>query len=234
MIRTNLSTRPFYNERVVRSWLLGAALVVVAATTFNVTRLLYYSHSDTEREGTASRDEALAAELRRSAARLRGSVDAKLIDRASLEAREANELIDRRTFSWTELFNRFEATLPEEVRITSIRPHLDRDRGMVVSMIVIARNVDDVNQFMDSLLATNAFTELQSREEHMTDTGQLQSALEGVYRPRSSSGQPAPASGSPAAYAPSPAPEAAAATDREAPARSEESGSTPAPGRGTR
>ena len=233
MIRTNLSTRPFYNERVVRLWLLVAALVVVAATGVNVTSLLRYSHSDTEREIAASRDGALAAELRGSAGRLRASVDAKLVDRASLEAREANELIDRRTFSWTELFNRFEATLPEAVRITSIRPRLDRDRGMIVSVIVIARNVDDVNQFMDSLLATSAFSELQSREEHMTETGQLQAVLEGLYRPRSGSGQPVPVASPSAKHAPSPAPQAAAATDREAPARPEEDSSTRAAGRGT-
>ena len=39
-------------------------------------------------------------------------------------AREANLLIDRRTFSWTELFNQFEATLPADVRISTITPHI--------------------------------------------------------------------------------------------------------------
>ena len=121
MIRTNLSTRPFYNERIVHVWLAVLALVVVAATAFNFSRVLRYSRSDTRLATQASRDEARAAELRQQAARLRASVDPKQVDFASAEARQANDLIDRRTFSWTELFNRFETTLPADVRITSVR-----------------------------------------------------------------------------------------------------------------
>ncbi len=62
MIRTNLSTRPFYNEGAVRSWLAILAIVAVAATIFNVSRVLRYSRSDTELATQASRDEARAAE----------------------------------------------------------------------------------------------------------------------------------------------------------------------------
>src|SRR5258708_21330922 len=126
MIRTNLSTRPFYNEGAVRLWLLVLAIAVVLATVFNVTRLLQYSRSDTELAAQASRDEARTADLRASAAELRASVDVRQIAEASNEARVANDLIDRRTFSWTELFNRFEATLPAEVRITAVRPRIER------------------------------------------------------------------------------------------------------------
>ena len=133
MIRGNLATRPFYNERAVHLWLLVAALVVVAATLFNVVQMLRYSRSDTELARQAANDEARATELRAEAARLRATVDAKQIERASLEARQANELIDRRTFSWTALLNEFEATLPPDVRITSFRPRIDPKRGNVVT-----------------------------------------------------------------------------------------------------
>lgn len=81
MIRTNLSTRPFYNERVVRLWLLIAAVLVAAVTLFNVSSVLYYSRLDTERETQIARDEAQAEELRRSAAKLRAGVNTSEIDR---------------------------------------------------------------------------------------------------------------------------------------------------------
>ena len=122
VIRTNLSTRPFYNESAVRLWLTILAILAVAATLFNGSRVLRYSRSDTALATQASRDEARAAEVRATAVRLRASVDTKQVDAASMEARQANDLIDRRTFSWTELFNRLETTLPPEVRITSVRP----------------------------------------------------------------------------------------------------------------
>ena len=184
MIRTNLSTRPFYNERVVRLWLLAFGVLVVAASIFNVTRIIHYSRSDTELATQASRDEARAAELRASAARLRASVDLKQVDYASSEARRANDLIDRRTFSWTELFNRFEATLPEDVRITSVRHKLEK-RGFVMTIAVVSTDVDQVNQFMENLERTGAFADLLVSEEHFNEHGQLEASLTTLYLPTS-------------------------------------------------
>jgi type IV pilus assembly protein PilN len=181
VIRTNLSTRPFYNEGAVRSWLAVLAILAVAATVFNVFRVVGYSRSDTELATQASRDEVRAAEIRATAAKLRASVDIKQVDVASGEARQANELIDRRTFSWTELFNRLETTLPPEVRITSVRPRLDRDRRIMLTISVLARGVDDVNEFMERLEATGAFANVLSRDEKITDSGQLLASLECEY-----------------------------------------------------
>ena len=198
MIRNNLSTRPFYNTAAVRLWVGLAALVVIAATVFNVTQVLRYSNSNTELVTRASNDEARAAELRRNAQRLRSSVDVAQVDTVSADARQANDLIDRRTFSWTELFNRFERTLPDDVRITAVRPTVDKDRRIVLTVDVLARGVDDVNQFMENLDATNAFSDLRSRAEQTTEDGQIESALEMVYRPGQASDQQpaaAPAAG---------------------------------------
>ena len=181
MIRTNLSTRPFYNERSVRTLLLIVAVLVVAATAFNVSRVVGYSRSDTRLATQASRDEARAADLRQQAARLRASVDPKQVDFASADARQANDLIDRRTFSWTELFNQFETTLPDEVRITSVKPRSDRTHGTVLLITVVARGVDDVSMFMANLEATGAFTNLRPAEEHINERGELESVLETAY-----------------------------------------------------
>jgi Tfp pilus assembly protein PilN len=183
VIRTNLSTRPFYNERAVHTWLLLIALIVLAATVFNVTRVLQYSRSDTKLAGEASRDETRANELRQQAFRLRATVDPKQIDFASNEARQANDLIDRRTFSWTELFNRFETTLPDDVRITAVRPQLDKQRGIVLSIAVIARSNEDISAFMDRLKETGVFPEVQPIEEHPDESGAWQASLESIYAP---------------------------------------------------
>ena len=189
MIRTNLSTRPFYNERIVRLWLGAIALAVVAATAFNVSRVLRYSRRDTRLVTQASRDETRAADLHRQALRLRGSVDPKQVDYAAADARQANELIDRRTFSWTELFNRFEITLPDEVRIASVRPRVDRDHGFVLVINVTARSVDDVSAFIVNLENTGAFMNIRPADERTDEAGMLQSSLEAVYLP--TAGKPA-------------------------------------------
>ena len=196
MIRTNLSSRPFYNERAVRLVLLGAGLVVLAATLFNVTRILQLSRQDTQLATQAASDEARARDLVAAAARRRAAVDPRALELASVEARQANELIDRRTFSWTELFNRFETTEPDEVRITAVRPRLDPKRGTVVTITIMARTVEDVNQFIDRLEATGAFTQLVRLDEHIDESQQnlWQATLEGLYK--SGAAQP-PVEGTP-------------------------------------
>jgi len=192
VIHTNLSTKPFYNERRVQTLLVIVAVLVVAATSFNVSRVVGYSRSDTRLATQASRDEARAADLRKQAARLRASVDPKQVDFASADARQANDLIDRRTFSWTELFNQFERTLPDEVRITSVKPHADPIHGTVIRINVVARGVDDVSSFMANLEATGAFTNLRPAEEHINEHGELESALETAYTPAAAKPRAAP------------------------------------------
>ena len=183
MIRTNLSTRPFYNERAVHVWLVIVLVAVLAAAGFNLSRITRYSRSDTRLATQASHDEARAAALHKEALQLRASVDPRQVDVASAEARQANDLIDRRTFSWTDLFNRFETTLPDDVRIAAVRPKLDRARGIVLTISVVARSVDDVGLFMERLEGTGAFANLRPTEEHFNEQGQLESVLEMSYVP---------------------------------------------------
>ena len=189
MIRGNLATRPFYNEPAVRFWLLALAALVVVATVFNIGQMIRYSRSDTELARQAANDETRAAELRAEAARLRATVDTRQIEVASVEARHANQLIDRRTFSWTALWNEFEATLPPNVRITSFQPRTDPKRGNVVTVSLIARDVDDVQQFMDNLEKTGAFPEIFPPSERTNEQGQFETVIEAVYVPRP---EPAP------------------------------------------
>ena len=181
MINTNLATRPFYNDTAVRAWIGVAALAVIVFSAFNVVRLVSYSQSDTTLARQAAQDEEQAANLRANADRLRASVNAKQIDIASVEARQANELIDRRTFSWTELFNRFEETLPADVRIASVRQKTE-DGITTLYMSIAARNVDDIKQFIDNLAVSHAFTNLIVRDELVDETtSQMTAAVEGVY-----------------------------------------------------
>ena len=219
MIRTNLSTRPFYNERAVSIGLIVLTVLVVAATAYNVSRILRYSSSDTRLATQASRDEARAADLRQQATRLRATVDPHQVEIASAGARQANELIDRRTFSWTELLNRFETTLPDEVRISSVSPRVAPDKGIVLHVMVKARGVDDVQTFMENLEATGAFKDAQPVQDQFDDDGQLGTTLDMGYTPAAARPAAAPApeekpAAEPAAPAPAAQPSAPAGRGR--------------------
>ena len=183
MLRGNLATRPFYNEKALALVLWAVAVVVVVATAYNIARVAELSRRDTRLATQAARDEARTAELRASARRVRASVDAKAIERASIEARLANDLIDRRIFSWTDLFNRFEATLPDDVRITSVRPHVDSKGNVALAITVSARTREDVNQFIENLEKTAAFARILSRSERPNEKGEFEADLETLYVP---------------------------------------------------
>jgi hypothetical protein len=184
MIHTNLATRPFYNERAVHLVLLVIGLLAAGATVFNVASVIELSRRDTRLTTQTARDVAAAADLRNRAARLRATVDPRALETASADAMQANELIDRRTFSWTDLFNRFETALPDDVHFSTVRPKLDPKRGIVITIVVDAKSVNDVNLFIEHLEATGAFAELQKLDEGIDEQNQLQATIEGVYTPQ--------------------------------------------------
>jgi Tfp pilus assembly protein PilN len=92
-------------------------------------------------------------------------------------------LIDRRTFSWTNLLNQFETTFPDNVRITSVKPALDDKGGLLLQINVIARAVEDVDQLISNLEGTGSFSNLLSTEEHFNPDGMLEARLQGDYMP---------------------------------------------------
>ncbi len=181
MLRTNLATRPFYNERLVFVVLALAVLAVAGITVFNVASWAGLSRRQSELVAQVGGAETRARELQQEALRLRRSLNPKELEQVSEEAREANALIDRRTFSWTTLFGRFEATLPAELRILSVSPKLDEEGRMAVTVVVVGRRAEDVDAFVENLEQTRAFVGLLSRQEIVNQEGLLEVTLEGRY-----------------------------------------------------
>jgi hypothetical protein len=101
MLRTNLSTRPFYNERALQGVIGVAAAIAVVLTLFNVTQIVLLTRRQSALSSQATAAEARAAELRAKAARTRQTLNANQIDTISGAAREANIIIGQRLFSWT-------------------------------------------------------------------------------------------------------------------------------------
>jgi hypothetical protein len=178
MIRTNLATRPFYNTRAVHLAIAAFALLVFAITAFNVFEAVRLSASERTLGAQAEAAENQARVLRQQAAQIRTQIDPKELDVVARAAREANAIIDQRTFSWTALFTFLEATLPADVRITSITP---RPAEQVVMIGVEARTVEDLDEFIEGLEATGAFHDVLPTSEVTTDDDLLEALIEAPY-----------------------------------------------------
>ena len=170
MLRANLSTRPFYNERAVHALLAVAAVAVLAVTALNVVRIVRLSRENTELTARVARDRDEARQLTREARRTRRGLDQNELQLVAAAAREANSLIDQRTFSWTEFFNRIEATLPPDVMLSAVRPTVDEE-GTRVQMIVLGRRAEDIDEFVEKLEATGAFEDVLPQQEERTEEG---------------------------------------------------------------
>lgn len=182
MLRTNLSTRPFYNVRAVR---LGIGLVAILAaglTVFNAIKLWRLQSENRELGATVAQNEREAVDLREKARAIEGSLDRSRLASVDAAAREANELIDRRAFSWTELLNQFQATLPSDVRITSVQPQVDDDGRMLVAMTVRSRRLEDLDAFIDTLEKSGRFRDVLAMQDATDETdGALVSVLQAYY-----------------------------------------------------
>ncbi|HXG89123.1 MAG TPA: hypothetical protein VNJ02_12370 [Vicinamibacterales bacterium] len=183
MLRTNLSTRPFYNERAVRV-AIGTLIVIVSALTlFNAAQIFTLNDRNAAFATRAETAEGQAQALREQARITRDTLDKAEVGVVQAAAREANLLIERRAFSWTDLFNRFEQTLPADVRVAAIEPQIDNDGRMLIAATVVSRRVEDVDTFIDELEATGAFRAVLARQEAFQDDGTLRSTLQGYYGP---------------------------------------------------
>jgi hypothetical protein len=184
MLRTNLSTRPFYNVRAVRLTLGVFAIVVLAITIFNATQIFRLTMTQRRLGSHAVEAEREAARLRGQAAAIRAQINPKELGVVATAAREANGIIDQRAFSWTDLFTQFEATLPPDVRITAVQPRLDRDGTFFVSVGVQARRVEDLDAFLEALETKSTFRNVLTLEEQTNDQDIIEATVEGIYDPK--------------------------------------------------
>jgi Tfp pilus assembly protein PilN len=180
MLRTNLSTRPFYNERIVHLLLGVAGLIVVVLTAFNAIWIVSLSRQNTDFSALINRDRAEAQRLTADAQRIRAGINQDELKTTAQAADSTNKLIDQRTFSWTELFNRIEDTLPPDVMITEVRPSFEQNRSLV-TMTVLAKRSEDIDEFIEKLEATGAFHDVLTPQVETTEDGMQKASLRAEY-----------------------------------------------------
>lgn len=176
MLRGNLATRPFYNERLVWLGILLVLVGVLALTAFNASQIMSLSTRRAAFKAEQSRDDGAAATTNAATVAAQRSVDQVRLAALARQTREANELIDQRTFSWTVFLGHVEQTLPIDARLLSVSPRVNRG-DFEVTMTVNARRFDDVEDFIDQLLATGVFYDIIPATSQKNDDGTFTSHI---------------------------------------------------------
>ena len=129
-LHLNLASRPFRDYRPLYAVVVVVSLLIAFLMLNNIDT--YYRYV---RETTNTRDEIARIVAQAEQERQRGELAQKQIGAIDLttldkQAKFVNAHLAERAFSWSELLDRLEATLPRDVRVTSIAPSF-RDDGMV-------------------------------------------------------------------------------------------------------
>jgi len=204
MLRGNLSSRPFYNERLVSLAFGVIGIIAVALTTFNAYTLYQLSAQRSTLKAAIETDTKQAETINRGAAALQSSVDKQTLVRLAGSTQEANSLIDSRTFSWTEFFGYIEKTMPMNLRLIAVAPRIEKGE-IKVTMSIEAKKLDDINTFVDALQQTGAFYDVYPKVSEGNDDGSFRSDVMSFYLPPKGSSAPGkpPTPGKPLSKAPS-------------------------------
>ena len=180
MLRTNLATRPFYNERAVYLVLGLIAVVGLVVLSYEAIRIRELTTLTTTRTIETEASERAGAELSVLVAEVQRGISPEAIAEASAAAREANLLSDQRVFSWTDFFNRIETTLPADVMVTEVRPDI-APGSVEVTMGVLGRSLDAITEFIGALEDSGAFSQMLNPLAELTDDGMYSAVLRGTY-----------------------------------------------------
>jgi hypothetical protein len=154
--------------------------VVLGITMFNLMRIVSLSRHNTELSTRVDAEQAEARRMTAEAAKIRVTMNKDELELVVGAAEEANTLIDQRTFSWTRFFNVIESTLPPDVMLSAVRPSV-KDGATHVSMSVLGRGAEPIDEFMERLEATGAFEHVVPASKDRTDAGLHRVVIESTY-----------------------------------------------------
>ena len=129
-LHLNLASRPYRDYKPLYAVVVITSLAIAFLMLNNVeTYFRYVSETQTTRSKIASLDNETDGEKRRAAgadAQLKG-IDLITLDS---ETKFINAQLAERAFSWSELLDRLERVLPDDVRIRTISPQFQKN-GLV-------------------------------------------------------------------------------------------------------
>ena len=102
------------------------------------------------------RTESMASAFNATMQRDQLAFSQEQVARIREEVAFANQLSDKRTFSWTKLLSDLEETLPPRVSLSSIKLN---DQESIIVMEGVAGQLQDLNEFIQHLQAHRAFNQ---------------------------------------------------------------------------
>lgn len=122
----NLASRPYRDYRPVYAVVVAMSLAIAFLMLNNVdTYYRYISETQATRAAIARLEQRTAAEHERAAAADR-QIASTNVRALEIDTKFVNSQLAERAFSWSELLERLEAVLPDDVRVHNVTPVFTR------------------------------------------------------------------------------------------------------------
>lgn len=166
-LNVNLATHPQVTRQDPLP-LVGVGLLLgTVALAFLLISLVRVNGKIDQIEGSLSQLRAEQADLDRKERNLEGRFEHPSSRITIEESKIINSLIQRKRFSVVELAETLEATLPQQVRLTSVSVRLDEAEPLV-HVVALARRERDLLRFLTRLESSEYFRDVLPRTESST------------------------------------------------------------------
>lgn len=182
-IHLNVASRPWRNTRPF--WLTIAALSIATALllTANAHAAWEYFVETEETRAEIAEIRADAAEMERSAEEVEARLAATNQNLVDARVEYVNARIRERIFSWSQLLGHLERVTPDDVRIRALRPSIDDDGRIMLSMTCTSRTDDGFVEMIRNLTADVHFDRPTPKSESRTEGGAIDFAIDVRYMP---------------------------------------------------
>ena len=169
-LHLNLASRPYRDYRPVYAVVVVSSILIAYLMLNNVdTYYRYIRDTKTTRSKIADLDRQAEMEQRQTqqvTERLR-SFNLKVL---SEQTQFVNARLAERAFSWSELLDRLENVVPNDVRLESISPTFSKDGFVHLTIIALGKNsqsmVHTLDRFNHDLHFASAFPSSEDRTDH--------------------------------------------------------------------
>jgi Tfp pilus assembly protein PilN len=176
----NLSSRYRAGMANYRTWLISGCIGLLLSIAWNLWQgVLIYEESqiiEAELERVRQLDHMVIAEAKNEGIDLSEGA----LKRLSSEVDLANQLLEKRTFSWTTFLTELEQTIPPRLALTSIR--LDQ-AGKTVQLTGTATNLEEITAFTVGLQNHATFKNPVLAQHRVGSSGLVEFDVTVQYRP---------------------------------------------------
>ena len=170
-LHLNLASRPYRDYRPVYAVVVVSSLLVAFMMLNNIDTYYRYIRDTkstrnkiTDLESQTQQEQRQTAELTQ---RLRG-FNVRLL---SEQTQFANARLAERAFSWSELLDRMERVLPDDVRLESIAPNFSKDGYVHLVLAADGKNSESMVHMLDRLNHDLRFNKAFPTSEDRGDSG---------------------------------------------------------------